>query len=85
MLHPLNSKVNLLGIPHGSFANSLRRRYKFQLLTKQAWLVTVHAGDLGASQSDPQGNSMKEEPLQNAGFVTESSIPSFVKTDLGPK
>lgn len=52
--------------------------------TKKAWLVTAHAGDLGASQSDPQGKTIKEETLQNAGFITEFSMPSFVKTDLGP-
>lgn len=45
----------------------------------------MDAGDLGSSQSDPQGNSMQKEPLQGAAFITELSIPSFVKTDLGPK
>lgn len=58
-----------------------------QLLTnlQRVWLVTVDAGDLGSSQSDPQGNSMQKEPLQAADFITELSIPSLVKTDLGPK
>lgn len=59
-----------------------------QLLTNlqsHYWLVTVDAGDPRSSQSDPQGNSMQKEPLQAAAFIIELSIPSLVKTDLGPK
>lgn len=52
---------------------------------KRAGIVTVDAGDLRSSQSDPQGNSIQKEPLQDAAFTTELSIPSFLNTALGPR